>query len=194
MEHLVNLIDAIAWPGAAVWLGYIFRAEIRKLLERVSGFKYRDFEAKFDRELAVVEEKAKIAIPESTARSVLDEEPVYPAPYDLRYEQLLRISEESPRAALLEAWVEVESALNEAAERFKIKNTRGVPPQRVVIGLIETGQYAKTVLPLFDDLRKLRNEAAHAHYFVPNKKQFKRYLQIAIEMALTFRNPLYIDN
>lgn len=190
MEHFVDLVKALAWPVAVIWLGYIFRNEIRMLLGRVSTLKYKDLEAKFEKDLTAAEEVAKKTIAEKTKNISGDDEPVYPAPYDTRYEQLLRISDESPRAALLEAWIEVESSLSEAAEKFDIYNSRRAPARKVVIELINTGKYAKTILPLFEDLRTLRNEAAHAPQFVPSKRQTRRYLQMAIEMALTFQNPL----
>jgi hypothetical protein len=55
MEHTVEIIKAIAWPVAAVWLGYIFSGEIKKLLGRVSSLKYKDMEASFEKELAEAE-------------------------------------------------------------------------------------------------------------------------------------------
>ncbi len=190
MDSFVKLIDALAWPTAVIWLGYIFRSEIRNLLGRVSELKYKDLEAKFEKELATAEAQAKVAIPKERAVSVIDEEPVYPSPYDEKYEQLLRIADESPRAALLEAWIEVETSLAEAIENQGLGHGRRIMPRKAVIELINTGRYAKTVLPLFEDLRRLRNEAAHAPQFVPNKQQTRRYLQLAIELALTFKNPL----
>lgn len=193
MEHFVKLVEALAWPAAAIWLSFIFRSEIRKLLGRVSSLKYKDLEANFEKGLVAAEEEAKKALPEKAKIISGDEEPIYPPPHDSRYEQLLRIAEESPRAALLEAWVEVETSLSETAERFNINNSRRVPARKVVIGLIDTGKFAKTIFPLFEDLRVLRNEAAHAPQFVPTERQTKRYLQMAIEMALTFQNPLDIN-
>ena len=67
------------------------------------------------------------------------------------------------------------------------------PTQKQENNIIDTGKYAKTIFPLFEDLRVLRNEAAHAPQFVPTERQTKRYLQMAIEMALTFQNPLDIN-
>lgn len=122
--------------------------------------------------------------------SSIDEEPIYPGPYDEKYLLLMRISEESPRAALLEAWVEVEASIHEASERLEISPKRRFPIRRVVIDSINTGRYSKSVLPLFESLRELRNEASHDPEFIPTRRQTRRYLQIAIELAITFRNPL----
>lgn len=195
MEYVVHIIDSIAWPAAVIWLGYLFRSDLRKLLGRVTSLKYKDVEASFEKELAAAEEEARKALPKKEKPlSLADEEPVYPPPYDERYERLLRIADESPRAALLEAWVEVEASLSEAAERNGIQNTRRISPRKVVLELINTGGYAKTLLPFFEDLRGLRNEAAHAPHFVPTSKQTRRYLQMAIELALTLQNPLEPTN
>ncbi len=190
MDLVVQLIKSLAWPIVVIWLGYLFRGEIRDLFGRVSQLKYKDLEAKFERGLASAEAEAEQALEGTKQRQLTHKEPIYPSPYDQRYAQLLRISEESPRAALLEAWIEVETALIEAAARYDVDVNRRAPPFKLAISLINTGNYAKTVLPLFEDLRVLRNEAAHARDFQPTNRQTRRYLQLAIELALTFRNPL----
>ena len=59
MEHFVEIIKAIAWPIAIVWLGYVFRSEVRQLLGRMSSLKYKDMEANFDKQLAKAESEAK---------------------------------------------------------------------------------------------------------------------------------------
>ncbi len=190
IDAVTSLVDSLAWPFAAVWIGYLFRSEIRILLGRVSHLKYKDLEAKFELELNEIEAEARKVMLSTQRRATEDEEPIYPPPYDDRYAQLLRIAEESPRVALLEAWVDVEAALSEAAERFKIYTHPHQMSSKTIISLINTGRYAKTVLPLFDSLRGLRNEAAHTPQFQPTTRQIRRYIQIAIELALTFKNPL----
>ncbi|MCH7499022.1 MAG: hypothetical protein IH886_03295 [Nitrospinae bacterium] len=187
MEYIIAIIDSVAWPVAVVWLGYLFRQEIRGLFDRVSHLKYKDLEAKFEKQLVEAEEEAK-SLP-AEVRPPEHEEPVYPVPYNDKYEQLLRISEESPRAALLEAWIEVESALFEAAERADIKAMMR-HPNHVLNRLIKDGHVAKTVYPLFDSLRKMRNEAAHLNNFVPKLDLVKRYLELSIELSHTFHNLL----
>ncbi|AXY01286.1 hypothetical protein D1115_08955 [Vibrio alfacsensis] len=190
MDSVVKLVEALAWPIVTIWLAYIFRAEVRSLFGRVSALKYKELEASFEQELSKAESKALKVIPERSRVSSGYEIPVYPAPYDLKYEQLIRIADESSRAALLEAWVDVESSLYQAAEMQGIDNAKHVVPRKVLVDLIETGKYAKTIYPLFEDLRKLRNEAAHVQQFEPTKQQTRRYLEMAIEMSLTLQNPL----
>lgn len=193
MQFLASVIDAIAWPVAVVWLGYLFRSEIRTLLSRFRQLRYGELEANFDKGLEAIEEEANRLLKQPEENGERDNEPVYPSPYDEKYAELLRIADTSSRAALVEAWVEVEASLMRAAERFNLDRGQGSASQKLVIGLINTGHYAKPVLPLFDGLRELRNKAVHVQQFEPHRRQIRRYIQIAIELALTFENPLYVD-
>lgn len=189
MDYVIRLLEAVAWPVAIVWLGYIFRGDIQRLLKRVNQLKYRDLEANFEKELAAAEEEAKKYTLVKKTSEPIGDEPLYPPPYDELYERLLRIAEESSRAALLEAWTEVEVSLGDAADRCDVYNSKHIAPRRLLMELISRGFYPKTVLPLFEDLRALRNEAAHATEFIPSRQQTRRYLQLAIELALTFKQP-----
>jgi hypothetical protein len=193
MENLIKLIEVIIWPSTLIFLVIFTRKELRRLFNRMSTIKYKELEASFEKELEDVERKAEKIIGNSKPKGIMEKEPVYPEPYDEKYEQLLRISEESPRAALLEGWIETEQAIFEAAKRYNIEDYQKWNLKRLIIRLIETEHYAKSIFSLMVDLQKLKNQAAHSPEFVPTKNQIKRYLQLTIEMALTFKNPLYED-
>lgn len=193
MENLIKLIEVIIWPSTLIFLIIFTRKELRRLFNRMSSIKYRDIEASFEKELENAEIKAKVIMKNSKHQGIIDEEPVYPEPFDEKYEQLLRISVESPRAALLEGWIETEQAIYVAAKRFNIGNSQKLNLRRLIIELINTGHYAKTIYPLMEDLQNLKNQAAHSPDFIPTKNQIKRYLQLTIEMALTFKNPLNVN-
>lgn len=190
MENIIKIIDALAWPAAIIWLGYLFRSEIRQLLGRVSRLTYKGLEAKFEKDLAKVEAEARKTLPKAESTSHISEEPIYPSPYDEKYEQLLRISEQSPRAALLEAWIEVETVLNRVASGHGYPIFTKTQYRQVLEMLINKEKFPKTILPLFNDLRILRNEAVHVPEFIPKKSSTKRYLQLAVELALTFEKSL----
>ncbi len=190
MENLINILDVIIWPLTLVILVFFLREEIRKLLKRINSFQYKDFKATFENELNRIEKEANATIKKSKIKKSINNEPIYPEPYDEKYYQLLRIADESPRAALLEGWVEVENAFYEAAKKFKVKSYSSKNIRKILAELIETGHYAKTIYPLVLDIYELRNQAAHTPVFIPTKQQLRRYLEMTIEMALTFRNPL----
>ena len=52
MEHFIGVIKALACSVAIVWLGYLFKSEIRTLLSRVSSLKHDDTEIGFSQSLA----------------------------------------------------------------------------------------------------------------------------------------------
>lgn len=45
IENVVKIIDALAWPVVVLILAFGFRSELRKILARLSKFKYKDLEA-----------------------------------------------------------------------------------------------------------------------------------------------------
>jgi hypothetical protein len=173
MEYLVEIIKSLAWPIAAVWLGYIFKGEIRKLLGRVSSLKYKDMEASFEKELADAEIKAsKLTQPslqESTeALSQTD--------------QLLRIAEVSPRAAIVEAWTLIETAAlkNGLTSGSAMQRTN---PKMIVNYLANIGRFSNESLELIEQLRKLRNRASHMPDFTISQSEAERYLDLAVKSA-----------
>ncbi|MAY43103.1 MULTISPECIES: hypothetical protein [unclassified Neptuniibacter] len=183
MEHLVKIIDSVVWPIAAVWLGYIFKGELRALLGRMSQFKYKDVEAKFDKQLNKAEITAsnlKKELPKNwekaTTRAALTQ-----------YEQFKRIAEASPRAAILEAWLDVEIAVSAAAEKAGLEsNPRS--PALLAEHLIALKHIPEETLSVFHSLRKLRNQATHMPDFTLTEEEAERYLDLALKVANTFRS------
>jgi hypothetical protein len=56
MEYVVELVKALAWPVVVIWLGYIFRSELRQLFGRVSTLKYGDAVASFEQSLDLIQQ------------------------------------------------------------------------------------------------------------------------------------------
>ncbi|WP_415896262.1 DUF4145 domain-containing protein [Neptuniibacter sp. QD57_21] len=171
MEYFVEIIKAIAWPASIVWLGYIFRSEVRQLLGRISSFKYKDMEASFDKELAKAENEAK-EIKVSNDKKSTDELS--------QIEQLLRIAEVSPRAAIVEAWTLIEMA----ASNKGLKSGVAIPrtsPKMIVDYLQLSGELSKNSLEVIEQLRKLRNQAVHMPDFAITQNEAERYLELAVQ-------------
>ena len=173
MEHFVNLVEAVAWPVSVVWVAYLFRGEITKLFGRVSSLKYKDMEANFEESLSEAEAKAaqvkvRDAIPTPEAASELD--------------QLLRISEISPRAAVVEAWTLIESAA------IKTGLSTGTVIQRTNSKLIleyleSTGKFSPESLELIKKLRQIRNRVSHMPDTSVSQEEAERYLDLATKSA-----------
>ena len=184
MEHFVNLVEAIAWPIAIVWLGYAFRAEVRQLLGRMSTFKYKDMEAKFEQELLKAESVAKKiggkegkTWEQATARAVTTQ-----------YEQFQRIAEVSPRAAILEAWLDIEVAIMAAAEKAGLEVKAPVNTHQLAQHLFSMSIVNEDGASVYQSLRKLRNQAAHMAEFTLSYEEAMKYLDLALQVANTFRS------
>ena len=174
MELVVNLIVGIAWPVAVVWIAYVFKGELKSLLRRVSQLKYKDLEAQFG---------AGLALAESEVSSLQAAPPAAPRPELLsKLESLRRISDVSPRAAILEAWVLVE----DAAGRSGFVEGASIPrinPHLYVEELVRLGKLPAGSDSLLDQMRKLRNQAAHMPDFTVDQDEADRYLQLATRMS-----------
>ena len=172
MDHFVEIIKALAWPLSVTWLGYIFRSEVRLLLNRMSSFKYKDVEASFERELAEAENNAKRIITS-----------VAPSSQDLsQKEQLFRISEVSPRAAVVEAWTLIETAAikNGLISGTAIQRTN---PKMIVEYLVKSGEFSPESINLIEQLRRIRNQASHMSDFEISQNEAERYLDLAVQSA-----------
>ena len=175
MELIVNLLVGIAWPVAVVWIAYLFKGELRSLLHRMSQLKYKDVEAKF--EIGLAEAEAKIL-------SIEDAAPQLPQRPEItsKLESLRRIADVSPRAAIMEAWVLVE----DAAGRSGFVQGAAIPrvnPHLFVEELVRLGKLPKGSDSVLDQMRKLRNQAAHLPDFSLNQDEADRYLQLAARMS-----------
>lgn len=173
MEHLVELVKAIAWPAAAIWLGYLFRTELRQLLGRVSAVKYGDVEASFGQNLDKAEKDAQGIV---SPKSEVSEEELS------KKELLLRIAEVSPRAAVVEAWTLIEMAAmkNGIWSGAAIKRTN---PKMILDHLEASGKFSPVSLKLVQQLKQIRNQATHLPDFAITQSEAERYLDLAIKSA-----------
>ena len=175
MELLVNLLVGIAWPVAVVWIAYLFKGELRSLLHRMSQLKYKDVEAKF--EIGLAEAEAKVLSIEHVAPQ-LPQRPEITS----KLESLRRIADVSPRAAIMEAWVLVEDAAGKSGFVQRATVPR-VNPHLFVEELVRLGKLPKGSDSLLDQMRRLRNQAAHLPDFSLNQDEADRYLQLAARMS-----------
>lgn len=175
MELLVQLIVGTAWPLTVIWVAHSFRGELKALLSRMSHFKYKDAEAKF--ESILIEAEANVAAVEQAAT------PALPAPDSIsKYHQLRRIAEVSPRAAIMESWVLVEDAAGSAGY------VQGATIPRVnvllfVDDLVKEGKLPLEASNLIENLRKLRNQASHVSDFRLSQEEADRYIKLAVKIS-----------
>ncbi len=181
MNSTVQLVDALAWPLAAVAIAVVLRAEVRALLGRLSTLKYKDLQADFERKLDKAEKKAETIPP---PQMVGDK--IYSSRLDWETDaiaRLTRIAEVSPRAAVTEAWAQLESAIRSAAETLGLAATSRQPSPRLIGELLKRQTVSEQAAQIYPELRALRNEIAHVPEFSVDYPQADRYIRLAVSLA-----------
>lgn len=183
MDNIVELIKALVWPLTVFFLVIILRKEIGGTFSRLSQFKYKDFEAKFGRELAKAEENSE-GLSSMAEESAEDASEVTSNFTD--YEKFMEIAVIDPRAAIASAWFEVEYALGDL-----MKATGSVigktSPSAILRRLVDEGTVSGDVLTVYDDLRVLRNRAVHSPDFSLGIGEVERYVGLVHRLAAAFR-------
>lgn len=98
--------------------------------------------------------------------------------------KLEAISELAPRAAILEAWLQVESAAADVLRAKGLDSLKSYPgPLQLREGLHKGGVLNRQQVRIFEQLRILRNEAVHVPDAQFTKDAVASYIDSAISMA-----------
>jgi len=178
LSFIASVVGSLAWPAAVVGLVLILRKPIRGLLPLLQRRKYKEFEIEFGRRVEEVKQELQ-ELPPGAAQPTLD--PSTSA--------LLRLAEVSPRAAVLEAWREVEQAALAAARKVGGDAFRNrTSPFDAIRVLERSGPLDRNIIGLLRDLRGLRNQAAHAPDFALTKESALEYATSALTVARYLRD------
>ena len=170
LTFIVELVKALAVPTAAVVISLVFRDQLRTLLARIRKGKVGSTEFEFEQEIQALTESARKALP-------LPSEPTTAS---------ISLSTLNPRAAILEAWLGVEST----AHSIAFGNNIIVPKNPAAIGraLEKQGFISVDDLSIFDHLRLLRNQAIHDSDFSPPLEAVIQYLQLSQALKRRLEN------
>ena len=178
-------IDSLAWPAVAVFVVFLLRDKITDLLPRLKKFRHKETEIEFT-------EGVSELVQERQAQGIQNNEVEQTAEYQDQFSFLSRLAEISPRSAVLEAFRIVEVAAAKKAERIypDLESRYAKSPlhlQKLLKGEVLT----KNEFHQFDQLRRLRNEAAHTEEFGVKGMPVEAYIDIALSMAsrLEAENP-----
>jgi hypothetical protein len=149
IASILGSLVTLAWPICFVIAVWLFRERITQLLPLLR-LKYKDLDLSFRLDQA---EKEVKALPASDQVSE-------PTPEEAsKFEQLVHIS---PRAAILERSRELEAALSAYAKAMDIPTTNFRGMLQLTRELRKHELIDHTTSALLDDLRAIRNSAAHA--------------------------------
>ena len=169
LTFVAEIAKAAAWPAAVTTVALLFRSELKALLGRVRKGKLGP--AEFEFEQGVKELKAEIP----------KDLPQLPTAQPNEPSALRAIAE--PRAVVLEAWLKVEKAMDQLAQKNGVYNALAEPGSTYAANnLAKAGVLEPWALNIFRDLRRLRNQAAHDASFLPEPDSVLAYVQTATEL------------
>lgn len=180
LEFIAIVIGSLAWPIVFVVIFHFLREPVKNVLPLLQRLKYKEFELEFSRRV------------EEVSADVVRELPALPPGVPLQTDELTtfaKLAETSPRAAVLEAWLSVESAAFDAARRLGWL----VPSEKASNGsfamkfLERHPEVDRSIVGLLRELRSLRNQAAHAPDFALTKSAAVEYASSATRVAKYLR-------
>ena len=179
---IAQIINSIAWSLVVVFIVYQLKDRLAELLPRLKKLKHKDTELEFAEklnELAIDSEATKETTPAIERKPEINEQ----------FNFLLKLAEISPRSAVLESYRVLETASAKAVtkvypelEEKNILNPMQI--QKLLKGKILTPhQYHQ-----FNELRRLRNQAAHMEDFDLQGMHIEAYIDIALTLANNLEN------
>ncbi|MBW3587898.1 MAG: hypothetical protein KY429_00570 [Actinobacteria bacterium] len=183
LEFIASLVESLAWPIVVVLILILFRNPVTDLIPLVRRIKYKDLELEFERTLAEATQKAQREQLPITRPSLAER-------YDENLTRLVWVAEVSPRAAILEAWLEVEASAAEAAVRFGLRLEPRDRPSPLRLGslLAGAGVFSQGLLDVYNELRDLRNKAVHAVDISLSPAVVRDYVSLALSLVEYLRN------
>jgi hypothetical protein len=180
LTFISELIKAAAWPATAITLVVLLRKPIVELIPLLRRLKYKELELEFAQEVS--ELKAEV---EAIAREKGEEIPSIATTSS----NLINLVAFSTRAAIMESWLEVESASVAVASSFW-----GESPNETFRNMQNLGEYLlqckvidKKQLSVFNKLRQLKNKATHAQDLDLSENDARSYIQLASDLAKHIR-------
>lgn len=179
LTFLSKVVEAIAWPGTVIILLAIMRKELPAIAKSLSRLKYKDIELEFGAATQAIADEVKQAVPPSEKEISL-----FGHPQGAAQAKLEAIAELAPRAAILEAWLQVEAAAADVIRTKGLASPSSFPgPLRLREGLQKGGILNARQVAIFEQLRTLRNEAVHVPDAEFTKLAVASYIESAISMA-----------
>jgi hypothetical protein len=185
---VIQILKVIVWPLSVVMIVLILRPYLGQAILAISRLKYKELEVEFRKNLEEAQQKAEeLKLPSPEQARISPESTSQLLPYD----RLVKIATMSSRAAIVEAWLIVETALKEVARAQGINTRTFGQEMEIVHDLIEKKKLPEGTLDLFKNLHMMRNDAAHAHGFEIEADTAVQYVNLALSLALGLR--LLID-
>ncbi len=175
---IANLVASLAWPLVVIGALFFLKDVITASFPRIKKLKFSNSELEFFQE--EINQIANDAI--NLKSSIKDE--ANNTELARQYDFLIRLSQLSPRSAILESFRILETALYKAVTKHfpDVERGRSISPVEAVRMLqgkvLDKEQYRQ-----IQRLRHIRNEAAHVDDFALSDMPVESYIDVALSIA-----------
>jgi hypothetical protein len=176
LTFISEIIKSLAWPIAVAFLVLMLRKPIAHLIPLLRKLKYKELEMEFSEEIAELKAEATVPITSTGQPTITQTAPP---------SRLLQLVNFSTRAAIMEAWLEVEVAATEVASSFWNQPSNDTFRNYPNLGeyLLQCNVIDAKQLETFNKLKQLRNKAAHAEALNLSENDAKSYIELASALA-----------
>lgn len=185
LTFISKVVEATAWPVVACICFFALKEQLLRLFPFLRRLKYREFEAEFGEGVREVSEK----LTASATPPTVPASPEAIAASENTRDHFVRLAEAAPRAAVLEAWLQVEHAAQRLIRSHGVAERRPlrmVGPTIILDYLDKTNAVTPEQRESFNKLRQLRNRVVHfAEVSLPLDEVIE-YIDLALSLAGQF--------
>ena len=171
-----HVISALAWPLTVIIILLILRRPLTNLFPYIQHLRFQGLEVEFGQKMQALALEAQKILPRS---------PGSPGSEKQILEQKVELARVSPRAVVLESWLQLEQAAVDAIHRhgIELKSTGLRSPLILGNTLEESGILNGSTPAIYHQLRNLRNAAAHASDFSFSADSAIEYAELAARLT-----------
>ncbi|MDZ4179374.1 MAG: hypothetical protein U1E29_09100 [Coriobacteriia bacterium] len=179
-QFVASIVSSLVWPTIVLVVLLLFRNELRKVIQGLAHFKYKDLELDFEK----VRQQAA-AVQEEVPRPSLT--PATPTEQSWE-DQVLEAVEDSPWAAILLAWSGLETAIASAVARLAIspEPPSSRSPAHSIDMLASYAGLPQQIVSVLNELRTIRNKIAHQSPSLQlmgvSENDARSYVQVALDL------------
>jgi uncharacterized protein YutE (UPF0331/DUF86 family) len=153
----------------------LLKNHLGELLSPLAKLQYGDFQVEFGRKVLAAEASANERLPELEESRHLRR----------ARERILKIIPISPKSAIIDAWRYLESVAFESANAAEVELDEAAlkKPMHVAEALKRSGIIDQESQELFNQLRRLRNEAVHHDQMTITQEEALSYLNTALKLS-----------
>lgn len=158
-----KIIASLIWPLVVVFVVIAILRPLRELIadlgRRISNIKFPGGEAEFSDKLARIKDAANNANLPPVQPTI----PVEPEPLKVDGDERVwaKLIEISPRAAIVEAWRQLEGEMREVARNNDVPEKELNSPLDLIRALERSSIFSSDIFGIISNLRGIRNTAAH---------------------------------